>query len=88
MTSRITRRPTRGAGLTDEFDLATARATSCAGKDAFASKGAALMVVEHRLKRAKRRHNAHKGKRAIIAKIEAYRCEHCGQWRHGVGNRR
>lgn len=88
MTGHNNHRPTRGSGLTDLFDQATAQAAQCQGKDGFPSRAAAHRVLDERRKRTSRRLHPHKGKRAIIAKIVAYPCEHCGLWHLGMGNRR
>jgi hypothetical protein len=88
MTGNITHRPTRGIGLTDRFDPETVRATQCLGKMAFATRQDADHVLNERRRKTKRRGRSHKNKRGEVAKVSSYKCQHCGQWHHGIGNRR
>lgn len=78
MTGSVTHRPTRGRGLTDKFDPATAQTTSCIGKHGYASWDEADRVIR-RSKRTSRK-GGRKQTRASRATLHPYRCKHCHRW--------
>jgi hypothetical protein len=83
MTGMISHRPTRGLGLTDQFDPVTAHLTACFGKEAFAARADARAVIERRLAKSKRGNR--KMTRSSLGKLNIYQCEHCHKWHIGTG---
>lgn len=77
----ITHRPTRGLGLSDQFDPATAIASSCEGKQSFKSWDEADRVIKARQRNAKKPFSKKKKKmRSERACLRAYRCNYCHRW--------
>lgn len=57
-------------------------ATSCLGKEAYATQAKAIIVLGRRRKRA-RRNSTHKEQRRDVARLSVYHCTVCHHWHIG-----
>lgn len=61
-------------------------ASVCEGKECYATKARAIVVIKRRQRRAKRKLDNHKERRREVAKLNTYRCTQCHHWHIGTGH--